>query len=539
MEDGVDYVPADTNVIFGHQIASIAGAAAINGPIQASVFGWVPVLLWILLGGVFFGAVQDFAAMYASVKNKGRTIGYIIESYIGKTGKKLFLLLCWLFSILVVAAFVDIVAGTFNGFQTAADGTVTAVQANGSVATTSMLFVVEAVALGFLLHYGKCGKWLNTAITLVMLVLAIALGLQFPLYIDLNTWHILVFVYVLIASVAPIWALLQPRDYLNSYLLIAMIVAAVIGVFAARPEINLPAFSGFTVNGQTLFPFLFVTIACGAVSGFHSLVSSGTASKQIKNEKSMLPVSFGAMLMESMLAVIALIAVASFSSSAETAALGYTTPAQIFAGGVAGFLAVMGLPQNVVFTLINLAVSAFALTSLDSVARVGRLSFQELFLDESIRDEDYLRVSIDEALDYNPMKIAGFVKEKPFFVNDELALIYPRSAISDAQVELYSANMYFLAKDHVKTFNDMTKILSDMNADKSGLFDVAADAERARSLTVIVNVFAFGFIILISLIALTNVFNTVSTNIFLRRRELAMFKSIGMTRGGFNKMMKL
>ena len=388
MEDGVDYVPADTNVIFGHQFASIAGAAAINGPIQASVFGWVPVLLWILLGGVFFGAVQDFAAMYASVKNKGRTIGYIIESYIGKTGKKLFLLFCWLFSILVVAAFVDIVAGTFNGFQTAADGTVTAVQANGSVATTSMLFVVEAVALGFLLHYGKCGKWLNTAITLVMLVLAIALGLQFPLYIDLNAWHILVFVYVLIASVAPIWALLQPRDYLNSYLLIAMIVAAVIGVFAARPEVNLPAFSGFTVNGQTLFPFLFVTIACGAVSGFHSLVSSGTASKQIKNEKSMLPVSFGAMLMESMLAVIALIAVASFSSSAETAALGYTTPAQIFAGGVAGFLAVMGLPQNVVFTLINLAVSAFALTSLDSVARVGRLSFQELFLDESIRDED-------------------------------------------------------------------------------------------------------------------------------------------------------
>ena len=388
MEDGVDYVPADTNVIFGHQFASIAGAAAINGPIQASVFGWVPVLLWILLGGVFFGAVQDFAAMYASVKNKGRTIGYIIESYIGKTGKKLFLLFCWLFSILVVAAFVDIVAGTFNGFQTAADGTATAVQANGSVATTSMLFVVEAVALGFLLHYGKCGKWLNTAITLVMLVLAIALGLQFPLYIDLNTWHILVFVYVLIASVAPIWALLQPRDYLNSYLLIAMIVAAVIGVFAARPEVNLPAFSGFTVNGQTLFPFLFVTIACGAVSGFHSLVSSGTASKQIKNEKSMLPVSFGAMLMESMLAVIALIAVASFSSSAETAALGYTTPAQIFAGGVAGFLAVMGLPQNVVFTLINLAVSAFALTSLDSVARVGRLSFQELFLDESIRDED-------------------------------------------------------------------------------------------------------------------------------------------------------
>ena len=388
LEDGVDYVPADTNVVFGHQFASIAGAAAINGPIQASVFGWIPVLLWILLGGVFFGAVQDFAAMYASVKNKGRTIGYIIESYIGKTGKKLFLLFCWLFSILVVAAFVDIVAGTFNGFQAGSDGVITPIRANGSVATTSMIFIVEAVALGFLLRYGKLHKWGNTAVAIVMLMAAVILGLRLPLYISLNNWHLLVFVYVLIASVAPIWALLQPRDYLNSYLLIAMIVAAVIGVFAARPEVNLPAFSGFTVNGQTLFPFLFVTIACGAVSGFHSLVSSGTASKQIKNEKSMLPVSFGAMLMESMLAVIALIAVASFSSSAETAALGYTTPSQIFAGGVSNFLAVMNLPQDVVFTLINLAVSAFALTSLDSVARVGRLSFQELFQDESVRPEE-------------------------------------------------------------------------------------------------------------------------------------------------------
>lgn len=383
LEDGVDYVPADTGVVFGHQFASIAGAAAINGPIQASVFGWVPVLLWILLGGVFFGAVQDFAAMYASVKNKGRTIGYIIESYIGRTGKKLFLLFCWLFSILVVAAFVDIVAGTFNGFRTAAGGAVTPVPANGSVATTSMIFIAEAVALGLLLRLGKLPKWGNTAAALLMLVAAIVLGLRFPMYIGLNDWHILVFIYVFIASVAPIWALLQPRDYLNSYLLIAMIVAAVIGVFAARPQVNLPAFSGFTVNGQTLFPFLFVTIACGAVSGFHSLVSSGTASKQIRNERSMLPVSFGAMLMESMLAVIALIAVASFASPEQTAALGYTTPSQIFAGGVAGFLSVMNLPQDVVFTLINLAVSAFALTSLDSVARVGRLSFQELFQDDA------------------------------------------------------------------------------------------------------------------------------------------------------------
>ncbi len=388
LEDGVDYVPADTNVVFGHQFASIAGAGPINGPIQAAIFGWVPVLLWILIGGVFFGAVQDFVSMYASVKNKGRTIGYIIEEYIGKTGKKLFLLFCWLFCILVVAAFADVVAGTFNGFSTAADGTVSTITANGSVATTSMIFIVEAVALGFLLRYGKLHKWLNTAIAIVMLIGAIVLGLYFPMYISQSTWHIIVFIYVLIASVAPVWALLQPRDYLNSYLLVAMILAAIVGVFVAQPAVNLPAFTSFVVDGQSLFPILFVTIACGAVSGFHSLVSSGTASKQIKNEKNMLPVSFGAMLMESMLAVIALIAVASFTSTGAAAEQGYTTPPQIFAGGVSNFLQAVGLPKDVVFTLINLAVSAFALTSLDSVARVGRLSFQELFLDASIKDED-------------------------------------------------------------------------------------------------------------------------------------------------------
>ena len=387
MEDGVDYVPADTNVVFGHQFASIAGAGPINGPIQAAIFGWLPVMLWILVGGVFFGAVQDFASMYASVKNKGRTIGYIIEEYIGKLGKKLFLLFCWLFCILVVAAFADVVAGTFNGFATSDTGAVTKVTANGAVATTSMLFILEAVALGFFLKYTKFNKWINTAVAILLLVAAIALGLNFPMYVSLGTWHIIIFAYILVASVAPVWALLQPRDYLNSYLLIFMIVGAVIGVFVANPSCNLKAFTSFNVDGQYMFPILFVTIACGAVSGFHSLVSSGTASKQIKNEKNMLPVSFGAMLMESMLAIIALIAVASFADG-EAAAQGLTTQPQIFAGAIANFLSVVGLPHSLVFTLINLAVSAFALTSLDSVARVGRLSFQEFFLDSDTDEEN-------------------------------------------------------------------------------------------------------------------------------------------------------
>lgn len=384
LQDGVDYEPADTAIVFGHQFASIAGAGPINGPIQAAVFGWVPVLLWVLIGGLFFGAVQDFSAMYASVKNKGRTIGYVIEAYIGKIGKKLFLLFCWLFCILVVAAFADVVAGTFNGFN--AEGG--KIVSNGSVATTSMLFIIEAIALGMVLRFSKLNKWVNTAIAIVLLIVGVVIGLNAPIFIGTSTWHIIVFVYILIASVAPVWALLQPRDYLNSYLLVFMIVASVVGVLITNPSINLPAFTSFYVEGTgNMFPILFVTIACGAVSGFHSLVSSGTSSKQIKNEKSMLPISFGAMLMESMLAVIALIAVASFATGAAAEA-GYTTPAQIFAGGVANFLSEIGLPHNVVFTLINLAVSAFALTSLDSVARIGRLSFQELFLDASIDDDN-------------------------------------------------------------------------------------------------------------------------------------------------------
>lgn len=385
--DGVDYEPAPKGVVFGHQFASIAGAGPINGPIQAAIFGWVPVLLWVLIGGVFFGAVQDFASMFASVRNKGRSIGYIIEVYIGKTGKKLFLLFCWLFCILVVAAFADIVADTFKGWTVVEGVKGPNIVANGAVATTSMMFIVFAVILGMILRFAKLPALVNTAIAIVMLVTSIVIGLTFPIYLSLETWHILVFLYIFVASIAPVWALLQPRDYLNSYLLVAMIVASVIGIFIANPSINLPAFTGFEVNGQYLFPILFVTIACGAVSGFHSLVSSGTASKQIKNERDMLPVSFGSMLLESMLAVIALIAVASFAVG-QAEAQGFSTPAQIFAGAVSSFLSTIGLPNDIVYTLITLSISAFALTSLDSVARVGRLSFQELFLDASIKDED-------------------------------------------------------------------------------------------------------------------------------------------------------
>ena len=380
-EDGVDYVPADTNVVFGHQFASIAGAAPITGPIQAAVFGWLPALLWILIGGVFFGAVQDFAAMYASVKNKGRSIGYIIEKYIGRTGKRLFLIFVWLFSILVIAAFADVVASTFQGF----DEEGMKIAADGAVAATSILFIVFAVGLGFFLKNTSFHAGINTLVAILLLVAAIMIGINAPIYFSREFWLIFVFVYILIACVTPVWALLQPRDYLNSYLLIAMMLMAFIGIIVYRPAMNLAPFTAFKlVNEEAgtvsyLFPVLFVTIACGAVSRFHALVSSGTASKQIKNEKAMLPVSYGAMLLESFLAVIALVSVG-FAATAEGLPAG--TPAQVFATSISTFLTKLGLPQSVSYTLITLAVSAFALTSLDSVARVGRLSLQEFFMEE-------------------------------------------------------------------------------------------------------------------------------------------------------------
>ena len=383
LEDGVDYVPTDKGVVFGHQFASIAGAGPINGPIQAAIFGWVPVLLWLLIGGIFFGAVQDFSAMYASVKNKGRTIGYIIEKYIGKVGKRLFLAFTWLFSILVVAAFADVVAKTFNGFNSVGE----VIPANGSVAMTSILFIAVAVVLGFILKYAKLNSWINTLIAIALLVLCIVLGLSIPIYLSLGFWHISIFAYIAIASIVPVWALLQPRDYLNSYLLVAMILASVVGIFVFNPSMNLNAFTAWNIGGQSLFPYLFVTIACGAVSGFHALVSSGTASKQIKNEKDMLPVSFGAMLMESLLGVVALITVGYLATKGNVPT--NMTQPQVFANAIAIFLTKLSIPEDVSRTLITLAVSAFALTSLDSVARVGRLAFQEFFIDSSKSEDDY------------------------------------------------------------------------------------------------------------------------------------------------------
>jgi len=371
-EDGQEYVPTSPAVVFGHEFASIAGAGPINGPIIAAMFGWLPALLWLLFGGVFFGAVHDFAALYTSVRNKGKSIGYVIEGYVGKTGKRLFLIFVWLFSILIAAAFADIVAGTFAGFDAAGIRN----DINASVASSSCLFIAAAVGLGFLIRKRKASDLASGIIAIDLLIICIVLGIFFPAYLDKTAWLYLVFAYIFVASVVPVWALGQPRNYLNSFLLIAMMLAAFIGVVFTAPPVAIPAFNGFEVNGNFLFPGLFVTIACGAISGFHSLVATGAASKQLSNEKFMLPISYGAMLVETLVAVLALISVGALAWNGK---MPEGTPPVIFATAVSGFLSQLGLPSHASFVIVSLAVSSFVLTTLDTVARLGRLSLQELF----------------------------------------------------------------------------------------------------------------------------------------------------------------
>ncbi|MFR1201679.1 MAG: carbon starvation protein A [Blautia sp.] len=379
-EDGQDYVPTDGWTVFSHQFSSIAGAGPVTGAIQAAVFGWVPVLLWVLIGGIFFGAVTDFGALYASVKNDGKSMGLLIEKYIGKLGRKLFLLFCWLFTLLVIAAFADMVAGTFNAYV-ATDGVASlsdTARTNGAAGTISLLFIGFAMIFGMIQKKMHFHGWKETVTGLICTVAALAIGMALPITAGKDTWTYITFVYIFFAAVLPMWLLKQPRDAMTTYMFIGMIAGAALGLLVAHPSMNLPAFTGF--HNDTLgdmFPILFVTVACGAVSGFHSLVSSGTSSKTVANEKDMLKVGYGAMVLESLLAVLALCVAGAAAAADGTPAAG--TPFQIFSSGVAGFFEMFGVPVYVAQCFMTMCVSALALTSLDAVARIGRMSFQELF----------------------------------------------------------------------------------------------------------------------------------------------------------------
>ena len=380
--DGVDYVPAKPAVLMGHHFSSIAGAGPINGPIQAAVFGWVPVFLWCVVGGIFFGGLQDFGSLFASVRNDGKSVGEIIKQSMGTKAKKLFIIFALLVLILVIASFVNVVAGTF--FSAAGSfGFVTKPNGNQTTAMISLLFIVLAIVYGILTN--KCGlKTLPaTIIGIVGIVLVTILGLNVGFAMSRTAWIVFIGIYIAVASLVPVWILLQPRDYLSSFLLYAMIALALVGIVSSpvtgNATFTIPAFTGWKTSLGTMFPALFITVACGACSGFHSLISTGTSSKQLDNEKNAKAIGYGSMLIESALGIISLIAVGMVFEKYKAG--GFGSPSAAFGAGLATLFGAEGSSSyNTIYALLTLAVSVFALTSLDTGTRLSRFMFSELFL---------------------------------------------------------------------------------------------------------------------------------------------------------------
>lgn len=371
LRDDIDYCPTNAKVLLGHHFSSIAGAGPITGPIQAAIFGWLPVYLWIVLGSIFIGGVHDWGSLLASIRHDGKSIGEVIRATIGEKGKMLFNIFAWLTIVLVVAAFTDICASTF-----AFDPTKPELISGARAGTASVLFIFLAMGFGFFVYRKGANLTVSTLVGVTLLFICIWAGYQFPiLKYSKFVWQAIMIVYIFAASTLPVWFLLQPRDYLCSFLLYAMLAGAVLGIILIRPMIAIPATVGFSVGEgiktQYLFPMLFVTVACGAISGFHSLVGSGTSSKQINSEKDSKLIGYGAMLIEGLVAIVALIAVGYVAGAKGT-------PAQIFSNGVAEFMSKFGLPVSIGTVFVILAFSAFALTSLDTATRLGRYLFQEM-----------------------------------------------------------------------------------------------------------------------------------------------------------------
>lgn len=411
MEDGKNFSPASAFSVFSHQFSSICGAGPVTGTIVAMAFGWLPVVLWVLVGGIFFGAVHDFGALYASMKNNGKSLAQLIEKYIGRTGRRLFLLFCWLFCLIVIAAFTSMVAGTFK-FTPDAAGAVDFAKsyAAGCAGTISILFTFVAMAFGWACRKFNLTGAKQFATGVVLMVAMFAVGMQFPVYLDLNGWIAVVMVYLVFAGAMPIQTLKQPRDYLTSIMMIVMIVCAVLGivVLGAKGQaiITAPVFTGFTSASGMMFPVLFVSVACGALSGFHSLVSSGTSSKMVENEADAVKVGYGAMVVESFVGILAIIIAGIMFSDMNTAGTGAlnggvaSTPFAIFATGIARGMQAFGIDGTVATVFMTMNVSALALTSLDAVARIGRTSFSEFFA----ASNDALAVESEKA---GAMKVLG------------------------------------------------------------------------------------------------------------------------------------
>ena len=382
MEDGVDYVAAKPAVLMGHHFSSIAGAGPINGPIQAAVFGWVPVFLWCVIGGIFFGGLQDFGSLFASIRHEGKSVGEIIKDSMGEKAKKLFIIFALLVLILVIASFVNVVAGTFFS-DPGTFGFVGSPTGNQTTAIISLLFIVLAIIYGLLTNRAGLKTLPATIIGIIGIIVAVIIGLNCGFAMSRTAWIVFIGAYIAIASLVPVWILLQPRDYLSSFLLYGMIALAIIGIviaaFTGNASFTIPAFTGWSTKVGTLFPALFITVACGACSGFHSLISTGTSSKQLDNEKNAKAIGYGSMLIESALGIIALIAVGMVFEKYTNGDFG--SPAVAFAAGIGIMFGAEGTSAyNVIYALLTLAVSVFALTSLDTGTRLSRFMFTELFL---------------------------------------------------------------------------------------------------------------------------------------------------------------
>lgn len=376
--DDVDFVPTKPFYLFGQHFSAIAAAGPIVGPILATQqFGWLPAILWIVFGVVFIGAVHDFTTLVASVRHDARSIAEVAKLNLGPRAWLAMLAFIWLALVYVIVAFVDVTAGAFT--TKVQPGIAATFDQGGAVALAGMLYLVLAVVMGLVDRFLRPPLWLQTVIFVPLIFVLVWFGTEHSTWLAQRweVWVVVILAYCFVASLAPMWLLLQPRGYLGGFVLYAALLIGTLGIFLGGFEIQRPAFEGFDSGGGLLFPFLFVTIACGACSGFHGLVCSGTTSKQIDRERDCHPIGYGAMLLEAFVAVIAVATIVIVAAPAGGKAL---PPDAIYAHGVGAFLhELTGIDPVAATTFGAMVLATFIFDTLDSATRLGRYILQELF----------------------------------------------------------------------------------------------------------------------------------------------------------------
>lgn len=385
LRDDVDYVPIEPKFLLTQHFSAIAAAGPIVGPILAGVmFGWVPALIWILIGSIFIGGIHDMSALIASVRHKARSIAEVVRDHMTRRSYLMFLAFIWIALVYIIVAFTDVTAASFVGQVTLENGSVVS---GSGIATSSLLYLVLPVIMGLLLRFTKLSLNLATLIFLPLVGVAIWVGQYIPFDIAQvpgvaaigahKVWDITLLVYCFVASVVPMWLLLQPRGHLGGYFLYIALGAGALGLILGGKHIQYPAFTGWqTPKGELLFPVLFITIACGACSGFHSIIASGTTSKQLRKESDAKSIGYGAMLLEAMVAIVSLCCVMMLAK--DSPLLQNPKPNFIYASGIGAFLSVLGIPAEFGIAFGLMAFTTFVYDTLDVCTRLGRYIIQEL-----------------------------------------------------------------------------------------------------------------------------------------------------------------